>query len=87
VPSVAASVSDWPQSTVNHALKRKDGDPVDKETIALVIAQNGLGTACAILNAKAVKLKKLADKGGPDAVKLAKQAKNAEKLATALRIA
>ncbi len=55
--------------------------------IALIIAQNGLGTATAILSAKAVKLRKLADKGGPDAMKLAKQAKKVENLATALKIA
>lgn len=62
---------------------------MDKETIALIIAQNGLATAASILAAKVAKLQKLAAKEA-DAAKLAalnKQIKCATKLSAALKAA
>lgn len=62
---------------------------MDKETITLIIAQNGLGTAVTILTAKANKLRKKADNATDATVKakLESDAKKAEKLAGALKIA
>lgn len=61
---------------------------MDKEMIALIIAQNGLGTAVTLLTAKAARLrKKAANATGDVATKLNRDATKAEKLATALRIA
>lgn len=59
-----------------------------KEEVALIIAQNGLGTASTLLTAKAARLrKKAASATGDAAAKLNRDATKAEKLATALRIA
>lgn len=61
---------------------------MDKETITLIIAQNGLGTAQTILTAKAAKLRKRAEKAAGDEIdRLKAQAHKAERLAAALRIA
>lgn len=62
---------------------------MNKETIALIIAQNGLGTAATLLSAKAVKLKKQWEKAKDDAARAAiqKQITKANKLAVALKIA
>lgn len=62
---------------------------MDKETIALVIAQNGLGTAATILLAKKIKLEKQHGKAKTpaEAGKLAEQARRVEKLAIALKAA
>lgn len=62
---------------------------MDKETIALIIAQNGLGTAVTLLTAKASKLTKKAAAAADPAVKekLTADARKAEKLAGALKIA
>lgn len=61
---------------------------LDKEAIALIIAQNGLATAATLLNAKAAKLRKKFDKATGDAkAELGTQIRNTEKLATALRLA
>ncbi len=61
---------------------------MNKEEIALIIAQNGLLTAATIMTAKATKLrKKASSSAGDTAAKLNKDATKAEKLATALRIA
>jgi hypothetical protein len=62
---------------------------MDKETIALIIAQNGLGTASTLLAAKSAKLKKQLDKEGDDVKRAALEKKitKAEHLSTALRIA
>ena len=58
---------------------------MDKLTLALVIAQNGLATAAAALTAKANKLNtQAAAATGADAAKLKKQADKAKKLAAAL---
>ena len=62
---------------------------MDKETIALIIAQNGLGTAASILAAKATRLQKLAAKE-TDTIKLAalnKQIRCATKASAALKAA
>jgi hypothetical protein len=62
---------------------------VDKETIALIIAQNGLGTAATLLNAKAARLKKQWDRARDDAARavIQKQITKTQKLAVALKIA
>lgn len=62
---------------------------MDKETIALIIAQNGLGTAATLLNAKAAKLQKQWEKAKTDADRAAiqKRITKANKLAVALKIA
>lgn len=61
---------------------------MDKETIALIIAQNGLSTAATLLNAKAAKLKKQWEKAKNDAARAAiqRQITKANKLAVALKI-
>lgn len=62
---------------------------MDKETITLIIAQNGLKTAATILAAKAAKQEKkaagLAD--STEKTKMAKNAAKAKKLAAALAAA
>jgi hypothetical protein len=62
---------------------------MDKETIALIIAQNGLGTASAILLAKAMKLeKKLSTMPAGEAkTKATEDAKRARKTAEVLTMA
>jgi uncharacterized protein YvpB len=61
---------------------------MDKLTLALVIAQNGLATAAAALTAKANKLNTQATAAtGADATKLKKQADKSKKLAAALTAA
>lgn len=61
---------------------------MDRLTLALVIAQNGLATAAAALTAKANKLNtQAAAATGADATKLKKQADKAKKLAAALTAA
>ncbi|MDX2041619.1 MAG: hypothetical protein SF097_10230 [Acidobacteriota bacterium] len=62
---------------------------MDKETVALIIAQNGLKTAATILAAKAAKQeKKAATATDPAAkTKLAKDATKTKKLAAALSAA
>lgn len=62
---------------------------MDKEMIALIIAQNGLGTAATILAVKATKLKKKLEKAKtPEETKsIASDISKTDKLATALRIA
>jgi len=62
---------------------------MDKETITLIIAQNGLGTATTVLTAKATSLRRKAAKATDDAAKAAfeAQALKAEKLAGAFKIA
>ncbi len=59
---------------------------MDKETTILIIAQNGLKTAATLLNAKAIKLEKRAEKaaGTPEGAKLAKKAAKTRKLASIL---
>lgn len=61
---------------------------MDKETLALVIAQNGLLTAATLLTAKAVKLQKAWDKAKTAEEKAAiqKQITKASKLSTMLKI-
>ncbi len=62
---------------------------MDKETIALIIAQNGLGTAATLLNAKAAKLKKQWEKAKSDVDRalIQVQITKANKLAVALKLA
>lgn len=62
---------------------------MDKETVALIIAQNGLKTAAAILAAKAAKQEKKADTATDAALKtkLVKDAAKTKKLAAALSAA
>ena len=62
---------------------------MDKETIALIIAQNGLATAASILAAKVAKLQKQAAKEADpmNIAALAKQIKCATKLSAALKAA
>ena len=62
---------------------------MDKEFIALIIAQNGLGTASTLLAAKSAKLKKQLAAETDEAKKMALQARvtKTEHLATALKIA
>ncbi len=62
---------------------------MDKETITLVIAQNGLTTASTILIAKAAKQQKLADKATDKAekIKLLNAVNKFKKLAAALQAA
>ena len=62
---------------------------MDKETIALIIAHNGLSTAATLLQAKATRLAARAEKAKDpgDASKLSKDAKKAKKLAAALSAA
>ncbi len=63
---------------------------MDKETIALIIAQNGLNTAATLLTAKTVKLEKQLAKAGSDkaaAAKLNKDITKTKKLAAALTAA
>lgn len=62
---------------------------MDKEPIALIIAQNGLGTAATILTVKANKLQKQWDKAKTDVerAKIQRQITKANKLAVALKIA
>lgn len=62
---------------------------MDKETITLVIAQNGLGTAVTLLTTKAIKLHRKAESTTDPATKakLESDAKKAEKLAGAMKIA
>lgn len=59
---------------------------MDKETIALIIAQNGLRTASTILSAKSAKLEKQLAKAKDkqEQAKLTKDANKAKKLAAAL---
>ncbi|HEY6402483.1 MAG TPA: hypothetical protein VI479_13795 [Blastocatellia bacterium] len=59
---------------------------MDKETIIIIIAQNGLKTASTLFTSKTAKLEKQADKA-KDAVaksKLTKEAAKAKKLASIL---
>lgn len=62
---------------------------MDKETIALIIAQNGLGTAAAILTAKAIKTEGKAAKlpDGEAKTKLAADANRARKTSAVLTAA
>jgi hypothetical protein len=61
---------------------------MDKITIALIIAQNGLRTAAGLLTAKASKAEtQAAAATGAAATKLGKQAAKAKKLAAALNAA
>lgn len=62
---------------------------MDKETIALIIAQNGLKTASGLVAARAARLLKKSESATDPAVKakLKSDAENAKKLATALTIA
>lgn len=60
---------------------------MDKITIALIIAQNGLRTAAGLLTAKATKAETQAAAGGGDSAKLKKDAAKARKLAAALNAA
>lgn len=63
---------------------------MDKETIALVIAQNGLNTAATLLTAKAAKLERQLAKAGNDkaaASKLTKDIAKTKKLVAALSAA
>ncbi len=62
---------------------------MDKETITLIIAQNGLKTAATILAAKAAKQEKKAAGLGdsPEKTKMTKDAAKAKKLAAALAAA
>jgi len=59
---------------------------MDKETIALIIAQNGLRTASTILSAKAAKLEKQLAKAKekPEQTKITKDMNKTKKLAAAL---
>jgi hypothetical protein len=63
---------------------------MDKETIALVIAQNGLTTAATLLTAKTAKLERQLAKAGNDkaaAAKLTKEIGKTKKLVAALSAA
>lgn len=62
---------------------------MDKETVALIIAQNGLKTAATILAAKAAKQEKKAANASDPAEKnkLTKEANKTKKLAAALSAA
>ncbi|MDQ3011303.1 MAG: hypothetical protein M3X11_11440 [Acidobacteriota bacterium] len=63
---------------------------MDKETIVLVIAQNGLKTASLLLASKVAKLEKQSAKAGDDkpiATKLTKDINKTKKLAAALAAA
>ena len=60
---------------------------MDRITLALVIAQNGLRTAAGLLTAKATKAEAQAAAGGADAAKAKKEATKARKLAAALNAA
>jgi hypothetical protein len=59
---------------------------MDKETIIIIVAQNGLKTASALLTSKSSKLEKQADKAKDAATKsnLTKEAAKAKKLASIL---
>jgi hypothetical protein len=59
---------------------------MDKETIIIVIAQNGLKTASGLFTAKSLKLEKQAGKAKDSATtsKLTKEAARAKKLASIL---
>ena len=63
---------------------------MDKETVALIIAQNGLKTATLLLTAKVTKLEKQLAKAGDDkatATKITKDINKTKKLAAALAAA
>jgi hypothetical protein len=61
---------------------------MDRTTLALVIAQNGLRTAATLLAAKAAKAEtQAAAATGADATKLKKEAAKSKKLAAALSAA
>lgn len=62
---------------------------MDKETIALIIAQNGLGTAASVLTAKAFRLEKKAASlpNGAEKNKATADAKRARKTASVLMMA
>lgn len=61
---------------------------MDKEAIALIIAQNGLGTAAALLTGKKIKLERQFAKAKPeDQAAIRQKIQNTEKLAVALRLA
>ena len=61
---------------------------MDKETVALIIAQNGLGTAATILLAKKLKLEKQLAKAKPEELEaIRKKVVGTEKLAIALKAA
>lgn len=63
---------------------------MDKETVALIIAQNGLKTASLLLAAKVTKLEKQLAKAGDDkaaSTKLNKDITKAKKLVAALSAA
>lgn len=63
---------------------------MDKETVALIIAQNGLKTASILLSSKVAKLEKQLAKAGDDkltATKLTKDINKIKKLAAALAAA
>ena len=62
---------------------------MDRETIALIIAQNGLKTTATLITAKAVRLRAKAERATDEAAKakLLSDVDKASKLATALRIA
>jgi hypothetical protein len=59
---------------------------MDKETVILIVAQNGLKTASALFTAKTAKLEKQAEKAKDAAIKtkLTKEAAKAKKLASIL---
>jgi CRISPR/Cas system CMR-associated protein Cmr5 small subunit len=59
---------------------------MDKETIIIIVAQNGLKTASALFTSKTAKLEKQADKAKDAAAKskLTKEAAKAKKLASIL---
>lgn len=60
---------------------------MDRITLALVIAQNGLRAAATLLAAKAAKAEKAGTGTGPEAAKAKKDAAKAKKLAAALSAA
>lgn len=63
---------------------------MDKETVALIIAQNGLKTASLLLSVKVTRLEKQLAKAGndkPTATKLTKEINKTKKLAAALAAA
>lgn len=59
---------------------------MDKETIIIIVAQNGLKSASALFTSKSGKLEKQADKAKDSAIKnkLTKEAAKAKKLASIL---
>jgi hypothetical protein len=75
-------------ANINQYFIRRDS--MDKETVALIIAQNGLKTATLLLTAKVAKLEKQLAKAGDDkpiATKLIKEINKTKKLSAALSAA